>query len=83
MQHDKLAAAPAASRAPTFVSLERRDEGLHCILETRQRAGLLGIQGIPTMILFYEGKEVARTSGAMSTTQIVRWVRDRLPTVAV
>ena len=46
-------------------------------------ASRLGIQGIPTMILFHEGTEVARTSGAMSETQIVRWVRDRLPTVAV
>ena len=46
-------------------------------------ASRLGIRGIPTMILFHEGREVARTSGAMSATQIVRWVRDRLPTVAV
>jgi thioredoxin 2 len=45
-------------------------------------AARLGIQGIPTMILFREGREVARTSGAMSASQIVRWVRDRLPTVA-
>ena len=43
----------------------------------------LGIQGIPTMILFHEGRDVARTSGAMSATQIVRWVRDHLPTVAI
>jgi thioredoxin 2 len=35
------------------------------------------------MILFLEGREVARKSGAMSAAQIVRWVRDRLPTVAV
>ena len=46
-------------------------------------ASRLGIQGIPTMILFHEAREVARTSGAMSSTQIVRWVRDRLPTDAV
>jgi thioredoxin 2 len=45
-------------------------------------AARLGIQGIPTMILFHEGQEIARTSGAMSVTQIVRWVRDRLPTVS-
>src|SRR5689334_11176332 len=38
-------------------------------------ASRLGIQGIPTMILFHSGREVARTSGAMSATQIVRWVR--------
>ena len=43
----------------------------------------IGIQGIPTMILFHEGREVARTAGAMSATQIVRWVRDHLPTVAI
>ena len=46
-------------------------------------ASRLGVQGIPTMILFIESREVARMSGAMSATQIVRWVRDRLPTVAV
>jgi thioredoxin 2 len=46
-------------------------------------ASRLGIQGIPTMILFLEGREIARTSGAMSAKQIVQWVRDRLPTVAV
>jgi len=46
-------------------------------------ASRLGIQAIPTIILFHKGQEVARTSGAMSATQIVRWARDRLPTVAV
>ena len=46
-------------------------------------ASRFGIQGIPTMILFHEGREVARTSGAMSATQILRWVRDHLPTVAI
>ncbi|WP_202353841.1 thioredoxin TrxC [Mesorhizobium sp. 113-1-2] len=43
-------------------------------------AARLGIRGIPTMILFHGGH--ARTSGAMTAGQIVRWVRDRLPTVA-
>ena len=41
----------------------------------------LGIRGIPTMILFHGGQEVARMSGAMTARQIVNWVRDRLPTV--
>ena len=45
-------------------------------------ASRLGIQGIPTLILFHKGQEVARASGAMSATQIVRWVRDHLSTVA-
>lgn len=42
----------------------------------------LFIRGIPTMILFHGGREVARTSGAMSAGQIVRWVRDQRPSEA-
>jgi thioredoxin 2 len=42
-------------------------------------ASRLSIRGIPTMILFAKGREVARTSGAMGTGQIVQWVRDHLP----
>ncbi len=42
----------------------------------------LGVRSIPTMILFHGGREVARTSGAMTAGQIVRWVRDGMPTVA-
>ncbi len=38
-----------------------------------------GIRSIPTMILFRGGREVARQSGAMTTAQIVRWVRSHLP----
>jgi thioredoxin 2 len=45
-------------------------------------AARLGIRGIPTMILFHDGQEVARTSGAMTAGQIVRWVRDHLPAAA-
>ena len=41
-----------------------------------------GVQSIPTMILFHQGREVARTSGAMSAPQIVRWVRDQLSAAA-
>ena len=48
----------------------------------QQVAARLGIRGIPTMILFHGGREVARTSGAMNTRQIVAWVRERLPSVA-
>ncbi|MDE0923428.1 thioredoxin TrxC [Aurantimonas coralicida] len=42
-------------------------------------ASRLSIRGIPTMILFAKGREVARTSGAMGTGQIVQWGRDHLP----
>jgi thioredoxin 2 len=41
-------------------------------------AAELGIRSIPTTILFRNGRELARQSGAMSSGQIVRWVRDQL-----
>ena len=37
-----------------------------------------GIRSIPTMILFRDGREIARQSGAMPTGQIVQWVRETL-----
>lgn len=33
------------------------------------------IRSIPTMVMFVDGKEVARQSGAMGSADIVRWVR--------
>lgn len=36
-------------------------------------AGEFGIRGIPTLICFRGGKEVARRSGAISRSEIVRW----------
>lgn len=33
----------------------------------------LGIRSIPTMLLFEGGREVARVSGAMSSSDILRW----------
>ena len=44
----------------------------------QETAARLGIRGIPTMILFHGGREIARASGAMAAGQIVAWVRGRL-----
>lgn len=38
----------------------------------------LGVQGIPTMVLFRDGREVARQVGAMPGDAIQRWVDDEL-----
>ena len=38
-------------------------------------AARYGIRSIPTMILFQQGREVARISGALGAADIVRWVR--------
>ncbi|MFN2349822.1 MAG: thioredoxin family protein, partial [Thioalkalivibrio sp.] len=38
-------------------------------------AARFGIRGIPTLILFHHGREVARSSGAMDARSIVAWAR--------
>lgn len=43
--------------------------------EERSLATRFGIIGIPTMIVFREGREIARQRGAMETQDIVRWAR--------
>ena len=46
--------------------------------EEQAAAGRLGIRGIPTLLLYQDGKEVARQSGAMSAGQITAWVRQHM-----
>ena len=41
----------------------------------QQEAAANGIRSIPTMILFHNGKEIARESAAMPAGRIVQWVR--------
>lgn len=43
----------------------------------QQIAGRYGIRSIPTMILFTAGREVGRTSGAMTAQQITAWARSQ------
>lgn len=43
--------------------------------EERSLATRFGIVSIPTVIVFREGREIARQRGAMETQEIVRWVR--------
>ena len=37
-----------------------------------------GIRSIPTMIVFNEGREIARQPGAMGATDIVRWINAQI-----
>jgi thioredoxin 2 len=41
-------------------------------------AARYAISGIPAMILIHNGREIARTSGAMPTSAIVQWVEETL-----
>jgi thioredoxin 2 len=78
---------PCRTMAPAYEAAARELEPEIVLIklnsDNEQAASAeLGIRGIPTMILFHGGREVARTSGAMSAGQIIMWVRDRLLTVA-
>jgi thioredoxin 2 len=42
----------------------------------QQAAAANGIRSIPTMILYHQGREVARQSGAMPAGHIIQWVRE-------
>ncbi len=74
---------PCRMMAPAFEAAARDLEPAMRLVKLNSDAeqalaGRLGIRGIPTMILYRDGKELARTSGAMSAPQIVAWARNRL-----
>ena len=46
--------------------------------ENQQLASKLGIRSIPTLALYKGGSEVARTAGAMDTSNLVAWSRQHL-----
>ena len=63
----------AAARLEPRVRLAKLDTEAEPAIAAR-----FGIQGIPSMIMIRKGREVARTSGAMPTAQIVAWVEQAL-----
>jgi thioredoxin 2 len=44
-----------------------------------QTSAALAIRSIPTLILYQQGRELARQSGAMSGADLIRWVQSHLP----
>lgn len=58
----------AAAQLEPFVRLGKLDTEAEQAIASR-----FAIRSIPTMILFVDGKEVARQSGAMPTHAIVNW----------
>ena len=69
--------APAFEAAAAALEPEMRVAKLNSEAEPGI-ATRLGIRGIPTMLLFMKGNEVARVSGAMGMEQIVSWARGQL-----
>lgn len=73
---------PCRSFAPTFAQAARQLQG-RCRLAkldseaNQQLAGQLGIRSIPSLILFKNGREVARQSGAFPLQQLLEWLRSQ------
>lgn len=63
----------AASRLEPRVRFGKLDTEAEPALAQRY-----GIRGIPSMVMITNGREVARTSGAMPTAAIVDWVEQAL-----
>ncbi|MGD8811036.1 MAG: thioredoxin TrxC [Gammaproteobacteria bacterium] len=71
---------PCRTMAPAFEQAARELEPDVRLakVDTEAEPGLgseFGIRSIPTMVLFSKGREVARHSGALGSSDIVRWVR--------
>ncbi len=74
---------PCKSMAPAF---EEAAQSLHprvrlAKVNTEEEQGLAaryGIQSIPTMVLFQNGREKARVSGAMPAQSIAAWAESQL-----
>jgi thioredoxin 2 len=74
---------PCRMMAPAFAQAARQLEPRVRLakLNTEEHqapAARFGIRSIPTMILFKNGREIARQSGAMDAANIMRWVNSAL-----
>ncbi|MGA9572852.1 MAG: thioredoxin TrxC [Lysobacterales bacterium] len=69
--------APAYEKAAVALEPDVRLAKLNTEDE-QQVAAQFDIRSIPTLVLFKDGKEIARQSGAMMGGQIEQWVRHQL-----
>ena len=73
---------PCKMMAPAFAEAAKARPRVRFVkLDTEQAqdvAARYAIRGIPTLILFAQGREKARVSGAMGTSQILGWLDQQL-----
>jgi thioredoxin 2 len=70
---------PCRMMAPAFAQAARQLEPRYRLAklnteEVQAVAARLGIRSIPTLVIFRNGQEVARQSGAMDAVNLVRWI---------
>jgi thioredoxin 2 len=74
---------PCRAMAPAFAEAARTLEPAVRLAKVDteahpQLAAPFGIRAIPTLVLFRQGRELGRLSGAQSAGRIVQWVRQSL-----
>ena len=73
---------PCKMMAPHFASAATQLPEVRFVkvdTETNPQASALNqIRSIPTLVLYRGGQELARQSGAMASSDLVRWVRTQL-----
>ena len=77
---------PCKQFAPTFeqVAGEMSTQACFVKLDTeynQNTAGGYSIRSIPTLMIFHQGKEIARMSGALPKAQFTQWLAQNLPAV--
>jgi thioredoxin 2 len=78
---------PCRAVAPEFDKVARLGAGRFVVAKVNTEAlpnvgARAGVQAIPTMIVFQDGKELSRTQGARPASQIEDFVRDATSTRA-
>lgn len=73
---------PCQAMAPEFQAAARTWAGKVAFAkvnteQAQQAAARFGIRSIPTLVLFRNGREVARQSGAMSAAQLGAWLQQQ------
>lgn len=74
---------PCRMMAPAFEAAARQLEPSIRLIKLNSEAeqalaSRLGIRSIPTLLLYFGGREVARMSGALNAGQIAEWATARL-----
>jgi thioredoxin 2 len=74
---------PCRAMAPAFEAAAKQLRGRVVLAkvntdEAQALAARAGIRNIPTLVLYQDGRETERTSGAMGAAALVRWVEQYL-----
>jgi thioredoxin 2 len=76
---------PCRMMSPHFAEAARQLEPgarlLKLNADETSSGGTLGVRGIPALILFYNGKEIARQAGAMTADALIAWTRQHLQAI--